>query len=97
MGSNVGFHARSKSKTNYQHASKTQAHIVSGVVLVACILRPLAIANKSTQTYPILVYLKSLKYKEHKGLAPKRLALSKKSALEHTANNKENSSSKKAS
>jgi hypothetical protein len=45
LGSNVGFHARSKSKTNYQHAFKTQAHIGGGVVLAECILRPLATAS----------------------------------------------------
>jgi hypothetical protein len=54
MRSNVGFHVRSKSKTNYQHALKTQARIGSGVVLAECILRPLATASKSTQTDPIL-------------------------------------------
>jgi hypothetical protein len=31
--------SRSKSKTNYQQASRTQAHIDSGVVLAECILR----------------------------------------------------------
>jgi hypothetical protein len=97
MGSNVGFHARSKYKTNYQHASKTQAHIGSGVVLVERILRPLATASKSTQADPILDHVKSLRYKEKKSLALKRLALSKKFALEQTANHKENSSSKKTS
>ena len=64
MGPNVGFHARSKSKTNYQQAFKTQAHIGGGVVLAECILRPLATASKSTQTDPILDHVKSLKDKE---------------------------------
>ena len=61
MGTNAGFHARSKSKTNYQKAFQTQAHIGSGVVLVECTLRMLATACKSTQTNPILDHVKSLK------------------------------------
>jgi hypothetical protein len=86
MGSNVGFHARSKSKINYQHALKTQAHIGSGVVLAECILRPLAAASKSTLTDPILGHVKSLKDKEKKILALKRLAFSKKFSIEQEAN-----------
>jgi hypothetical protein len=85
MGSNAGFHARSKSKTNYQQTLKTQAHIGSGVVLAECILRPLATASKSTQTDPILDYVKSLKDKEKKSLALKRLAFSKKFSIEQEA------------
>jgi hypothetical protein len=81
MGSNAGFHARSKSKTNYQHALKTQAHIDCGVVLSECILRPLAIARKSNQTNPILDPVKSPK----KSLALKRLAFSKKFSIEQDA------------
>ena len=81
MGSNAGFHARSKSKTNYQQALKTQAHLGSGVVLAECILRPLAIARKSTQTDPILDRVKSPK----KSLALKRLAFSKKFSIEQDA------------
>jgi hypothetical protein len=85
MGSNVGFHARFKSKTNYQHAFKAQVHMGSGVVLAECILRPLATASKSTQTDPILDHVKSLKYKEKKSLALKRLAFSKKFSIEQEA------------
>jgi len=81
MGTNAGFHARSKSKTNYQQALQTQAHVDSGVVLAECILRPLAIARKSTQTDPILDHVKSPK----KSLALKRLAFSKKFAIEQEA------------
>jgi hypothetical protein len=81
MGSNVGFHARSKSKTNYQHALKTQAHIGSGVVLAECILCSLATASKLTRTDPILDHVKSLKDKEKKSLALKRLAFSKKFSI----------------
>ncbi len=81
MGTNAGFHARSKSKTNYQQALQTQAHVDSGVVLAECILRPLAIARKSTQTDPILDTVKSPK----KSLALKRLAFSKKFAIEQEA------------
>ena len=81
MGSNVGCQLRSKSKTNYQQALKTQAHVGSGVVLAECILRPLAIARKSTQTDPILDPVKSPK----KSLALKRLAFSKKFAIEQEA------------
>ena len=83
MGTNAGFHARSKSKTNYQQALQTQAHVDSGVVLAECILRPLAIARKSTQTDPILDPVKS--HKENKSLALKRLAFSKKFAIEQEA------------
>ena len=83
MGSNVGFHARSKSKTNYQHALKTQAHVGSGVVLAECIVRPLATASKSTQTDSIVDHVKS--HKENKSLALKRLAFSKKFAIEQEA------------
>ena len=81
MGSNVGFRARSM-KPIIQQASKTQAHIDSGVVLAECILRPLAIASKSTQTDPILDPVKNLK---DKSLALKRLALSKKFFVEQEA------------
>ncbi len=81
MGTNAGFHARSKSKTNYQQALKTQAHIDCGVVLSECILCPLAIARKSTQTDPIFNRVKSPK----KSLALKRLAFSKKFAIEQEA------------
>jgi hypothetical protein len=45
-------------------------------------LHPLAIASKSTQTDPILDHVKSLKDKEKKSLALKRLAFSKKFSLE---------------
>jgi hypothetical protein len=85
MGSNVGFHARSKSKTNYQHALKTQAHSGSGVVLAECILRPLVTASKSTQTDSIVDHVKS--HKENKSLALKRLyiAFSKKFSIEQEA------------
>ena len=69
MGSNVGFYARSIKPIIHQ-ASKTQAHIDSGVVLAECILRSLATASKSTQTDPISDPVKSLK---DKSLAPKRL------------------------
>ena len=85
MGSNVGCQLRSKSKTNYHQALKTQAHVDSGVVLAECILRPLAIARKSTQTDPILDHVKSLRYKEKKSLALKRLAFSKKFSIEQEA------------
>ena len=92
MGSNARFHARSI-KPIIQQASKTQAHIGSSVVLAECILRPVATASKSTQTDPetdpILDHVNSLKYKERKSLALKTLALSKKFALEQTANHKE--------
>jgi hypothetical protein len=81
MGSNARFHARSKSKTNYQQALKTQAHIGSGVVLAECILRPLTTASKPTQTDPILDPVKGLK----KSLALKRLAFSKKFSIEQDA------------
>ena len=81
MGSNVGCQLRSKSKTNYHQALKTQAHVDSGVVLAECILRPLAIARKSTQTDPILDPVKSPK----KSLALKRLAFSKKFSIEQEA------------
>ena len=74
MGSNVGCQLRSKSKTNYQQALKTQAHVGSGVVLAECILRPLATASKSTQTDSIVDPVKSPK----KSLALKRLSFSKK-------------------
>ena len=84
MGTNAGFHARSKSKTNYQHALKTQAHVGSGVVLAECIVRPLATASKSTQTDSIVDPVKS--HKENKSLALKRLAFSKKFAIEQEAN-----------
>ena len=80
MGSNVGCQLRSKSKTNYQQALKTQAHVDSGVVLAECILRPLATASKSTQTDSIVDPVKS--HKENKSLALKRLAFSKKFAIE---------------
>jgi hypothetical protein len=85
MGSNVGFHARSKSKPNYQQALKTQAHIGNGVVLAECILRPLATASKSTQTDPILDQVKSLKDKENKSLALKRLEFNKNFSIEQEA------------
>ena len=81
MGSNVGCQLRSKSKTNYHQALKTQAQVDSGVVLAECILRPLAIARKSTQTDPILDHVKSPK----KSLALKRLAFSKKFSIEQEA------------
>ncbi len=81
MGSNVGCQLRSKSKTNYHQALKTQAHVDSGVVLAECILRPLATARKSTQTDPVLEHLKSPK----KSLALKRLAFSKKFSIEQEA------------
>ena len=84
MGSNVGFHARSI-KPIIQQAFKTQAHIDSGVVLAECILRPLATARRSTQTDPILDPVKSLKDKENKSLALKRLAFSKKFSIEQEA------------
>ena len=83
MGTNAGFHARSKSKTNYQQALKTQAHVGSGVVLAECIVRPLATASKSTQTDSIVDPVKS--HKENKSLALKRLAFSKKFAIEQEA------------
>ncbi len=83
MGSNVGCQLRSKSKTNYQQALKTQAHVGSGVVLAECILRPLATASKSTQTDSIVDPVKS--HKENKSLALKRLAFSKKFAIEQEA------------
>ena len=84
MGTNAGFHARSKPKTNYQHALKTQAHIDCGVVLSECILRPLAIARKLTQTNSIVDRAKS--HKGNKSLALKRLAFSKKFSIEQEAN-----------
>ena len=83
MGSNVGCQLRSKSKTNYQQALKTQAHVGSGVVLAECILCPLATASKSTQTDSIVDHVKS--HKENKSLALKRLAFSKKFAIEQEA------------
>ena len=83
MGSNVGCQLRSKSKTNYQQALKTQAHVGSGVVLAECILRPLATASKSTQTDSIVDPVKS--HKEKKSLALKRLAFSKKFSIEQEA------------
>ena len=83
MGSNVGCQLRSKSKTNYHQALKTQAHVDSGVVLAECILRPLATASKSTQTDSIVDPVKS--HKEHKSLALKRLAFSKKFSIEQEA------------
>ena len=55
------------------------------MVLAECILRPLAIASKSTQTDPILDHVKSLKDKENKSLALKRLALSKNFSVEQEA------------
>jgi hypothetical protein len=85
MGSNAGFHARSKSKTNYQQALKTQAHIGCGVVLAECILRSLVTASKSTQTDPIWDHVKSRKDKEKKSLELKRLAFSKKFSIEQEA------------
>ena len=86
MGSDVGFHdARSKSKPNYQQAFKTQAHIGSGVVLTECILRPLATASKSTQTGPTLDHVKSLKDKEKKSLALKKLAFNKTFSIEQVS------------
>ena len=84
MESNVGFPARSI-KPIIQQAFKTQAHIGSHVVLAECILRPLATASKSTQTYPILDPVKSFKDKENKSLALKRLAFSKKFSIEQEA------------
>jgi hypothetical protein len=60
--------------------------IGSGVVLAECILRPLATASKSTQTDLILYYVKSIKDKEKKNLALKRLAFSKKFSIEQEAN-----------
>jgi hypothetical protein len=83
MGSNVGCQLRSKSKTNYQSALKTQAHIGSGVVLAECILRPLATASKSTQTDSIVDHVKS--HNQKKSLAQKRLAFSKKFSIEQEA------------
>jgi hypothetical protein len=83
MGSNVGFHARYKSKTNYQQASKTQAHLGSGVVIAECILHPLATASKSTQTDSIVDHVKS--HKGNKSLTLKRLAFSKKFCIEQEA------------
>ena len=83
MGSNVGCQLRSKSKTNYQQALKTHAHYGSGVVLAECILRPLAIARKLTQTDSIVDRAKS--HKENKSLALKRLAFSKKFSIEQEA------------
>ena len=79
-------HARSI-KPIIQQVFKTQAHILvdSGVVLAECILRPLATASKSTQTDPILDPIKSLKDKENKSLALKRLAFSKKFSIEQEA------------
>ena len=41
----------------------------NGVVLAECILRPLATASKSTQTYPILGPVKNLVYQVNKSLA----------------------------
>ena len=67
-----------------QQALKTQAHVGSGVVLAECILRPLATASKSTQTDSIVDPVKS--HKENKSLALKRLAFSKKFAIEQEAN-----------
>ena len=84
MGSNVGCQLRSKSKTNYHQALKTQAHVDSGVVLAECILRPLATTSKSTQTDSIVDHVKS--HKENKSLALKRLAFSKKFSIEQEAN-----------
>ena len=84
MVSNVGSHARSI-KPIIQQASKTQAHIDSGVVLAECILRPLATPSKSTQTDLILDHVKSLKDKENKSLALRRLAFSKKFSIEQEA------------
>ena len=55
------------------------------MVLAECILRPLATASKSTQTDPILDHVKSLKDKENKSLALKRLAFSKKFSIEQEA------------
>ena len=91
MGSNVGFRARSKSKTNYRHSFKTQAHIHvgNGVVMAKCGVhiapvshRKQVDSNKSTQTNPILVPVRSLEDKENKSLALKRLAFSKKFSIE---------------
>ena len=48
-------------------------------------MRPLATASKSTQTDPILDPVKSLKDKENKSLALKRLAFSKKFSIEQDA------------
>jgi hypothetical protein len=83
MGSNIEFHARSKSKSNYQHTSKTQAHIGNGVVSAECILQPLATASKSTHTDSIVDHVKS--HKENKSLALKRLVFSKKFSIEQEA------------
>ena len=55
------------------------------MVLAECILRPLATASKSTQTDPILDPVKSLKDKENKSIALKRLAFSKKFSIEQEA------------